>query len=535
MATADEIVAARNRLQQRQEAEAVLRRQFEQLDERLRNLRATIVVPNRNQQISQLDTQVKQALQAYANAQADTATAQRQLNALLQSAPAAEPPVASAGQVVAEEARARSNGAVAQNPSDTATVTIVQTTPVTPTAQDSGLDSRTRPLSQTQAVPAPNINTGRASVAALVEGGLDPQQALNVAAGGTAIQSGVGARNEDGATVTGNSTKNIINDTFGSASNQLIVPQPNVLDDYASYTYQISWYLLTPQQYNNLIFSSNFNIGTWTLLVQSGGAPLPPVSATGAPSAVGGRSALFPLDYYIDDLNLLSKLPNKGTGMPHNTVDIKFRVTEPNGITLIDNLYAAVDNLRRSQQPTAFVNDGTVPDYNAQDQRVQAQGGTRPNYINQQYCLGIKFYGYDSGGNLVAPATGRRINPGGANTGPSNDVYAVIEKYYPFILQDIKFRVASRLVEYEITAKPVNLTALDQARGTVPFNFELSGATVKDLLIGKAAQSARQLRSDGRQPQSQPAKVGPAPAPVLEQQRELLGGEFVPGSSTYGA
>lgn len=532
MATADEIVAARNRLQQRQEAEAVLRRQFEQLDERLRNLRATIVVRNRNQQISQLDTQVKQALQAYANAQADTATAQRQLNALLQSAPAAEPPVASAGQVVAEEARARSNGAVPQNPSDTATVTIVQTTPVTPTAQDSGLDSRTRPLSQTQAVPAPNINTGRASVAALVEGGLDPQQALNVASGGTAIQSGVGARNEDGATVTGNSTKNIINDTFGSASNQLIVPQPNVLDDYASYTYQISWYLLTPQQYNNLIFSSNFNIGTWTLLVQSGGAPLPPVSATGAPSAVGGRSALFPLDYYIDDLNLLSKLPNKGTGMPHNVVDIKFRVTEPNGITLVQNLFRANQALNRPTNLDINASQeldvtGTLAD--------QAEVTAPTNYLNAHYCLGIKFYGYDSGGNLVAPATGRRINPGGANTGPSNDVYAVIEKYYPFILQDIKFRVASRLVEYEITAKPVNLTALDQARGTVPFNFELSGATVKDLLIGKAAQSKRQLRSDGRQPQSQPAKVGPATAPVLDQQRELLGGEFVPGSSTYGA
>jgi hypothetical protein len=56
--------------------------------------------------------------------------------------------------------------------------------------------------------------------------------------------------------------------------------------------------------------------------------------------------------------------------------------------------------------------------------------------------------------------------------------------------------------------------ALGQSRGTIPFNFELSGTTVKDLLIGKPAQAGLKPLQDGRVPQTQPAKVGLAPAEI---------------------
>ena len=514
MATADEIAAARRVLQEREAVEALARTKYEQLAEQLREIRLTGVTRDNRVQVRELNTQTEQALQAYADAQFETAAAQRQLNILSRSAPAATPPVDNALPPGATNPQtARVEGSTTQNPGGNATVTLGPATVEQP-VRDSGTDDPTIPLVRSQATPAPDINRERVNVAALVEGGLSPQEALDVAAGGTAsttTQAGVGARGDDSPPITGNTTKDIINATFATGTNQLILPRGNVLDDYASYTYQISWYLLTPQQYNNLMLSPKFNIANWSLLMQSGGAPLPATSNTSQPTNLPGRSPFFPLDYYIDDLELFGRFPGKAVGMPHNVLNIKFKVTEPNGITLIDNLYAAVKKI--NTPVGVFVNDGTVPDYGSQDQRAIASGSLlTPNYINAQYCLSVKFYGYDSGGNLIAPATGSNTPRSSSAVGPSNDPFAVIEKYYPYTITELKFRVQSKLVEYYIEGAPVSLNqAAGQARGTIPFNFELSGTTVKDLLIGKPAQEGLKPLQDGRVTQAQPAKTGIAP------------------------
>ena len=59
--------------------------------------------------------------------------------------------------------------------------------------------------------------------------------------------------------------------TNANLSQALIEPQPNVLDKFASYTYQASVYLMTPDQYRNLINSNDKNIPDSQLLFQSGG------------------------------------------------------------------------------------------------------------------------------------------------------------------------------------------------------------------------------------------------------------------------
>jgi len=497
MATADEIAAARRVLQQREAAEALARTKYEQLAEQLREIRRTGVGRENRVQVRELDAQTEQALQAYADAQFETAAAQRQLNLLLRSAPAAEPPVDSAGQTAVNSQNARDERATAQNPGGNATVTIEQVT--TPRDVDRLPPEAARTLVQTQAIPPSDINR---SSGAFVNDGTVPDYSIEAR---PSTQAGVGARNDDARPVTGNSTKDIINATFGTGTNQLILPRGNVLDDYASYTYQISWYLLTPQQYNNLIFSPKFNIANWSLLMQSGGAPLPATSNTSQPTNLPGRSPFFPLDYYIDDLELFSKFPGKGVGMPHNVLDIKFKVTEPNGLTLIDNLYSAVNSLYR--RPQSLTDEA--------DSLVNQSLSLTPNYITAQYCLAVKFYGYDSGGNLIAPATGSNTPRSSSAVGPSNDPFVVIEKYYPFVITELKFRVQSRLVEYYIEGKPVSMNqALGQSRGTIPFNFELSGTTAKDLLIGKPAQAGLKPQQDGRVTQAQPAKVGTAPAEI---------------------
>jgi hypothetical protein len=148
-----------------------------------------------------------------------------------------------------------------------------------------------------------------------------------------------------------------------------------------------------------------------------------------------------------------------------------------------------------------------------------------PSYLTAHYCLGIKFYGYDDEGNLIAPATGKfDTNSQSNNTAPvgsSNDPF-IIQKYYPFLIKDIKFRMVSRQVEYSVEAAPVShFNAFGQARGTIPYNFELSGTTVKDLLIGQTAQSGLQPQQDGRVTQSTPVLVKDLP---MKEQAAIAAG-----------
>jgi hypothetical protein len=442
------------------------------------------------------------------------------------------PPPASAGAVAANNQTARTDGATAQNP--TSLVTEPLGSVEEPIVVDEGLDPDPIKLSISQATPAPDINAGRINVAALVEGGLSPQEALTIAAGGTAssaTQPGVGDGRADGPIVTGNSTKDIIKSTFGTATNSRIITQPNVLDEYASYTYQISWYLLSTDQYNQLMAGPTAKLAGWTLLMQSGGAPKTTDNNATGSSSPGGRSAKFPDDYYIDDLEIVTSLPGGGTEMAHAATQIKFKVTEPNGITLVQNLY------RANQQLNGVLVDSTVPDYASQDNKANQTNTASPNYIKAQYCLVVRFYGYDSQGNLSAPLVGR-YNRKGTGQATSTDPRAVVEKIFPFLISELKFRTTKSLVEYYITAQPVGLQiAIGQARGTIPFNFQLSGTTVKDVLNGNAPQTLSALPGE-RTPQANPPSdsdipPGPPNPRSTSATFDALGNYTDPGTSPF--
>lgn len=253
---------------------------------------------------------------------------------------------------------------------------------------------------------------------------------------------------DDNPGVSTNTTQQTLSQTFAGRQ---IVPQPNILDQYASYTYSIGWYLLTPEQFNQ-ISTPNFNAGSWSLLMQSGGAP------------VAKRNQFFPYDYYLDDLEIETVIMGKGTNMSNNGMDIKFKVVEPNGITLIQNLYQAVVSAYKNSAVNAN------------------QTNKIPNYGAAQYCLIIEFYGYDSNGNLVAPAKGQYTTNSQVN---NTSTQAVIKKYYPFIIRDITFRTVANAIEYNVTGSPITYeTAASQKRGTIPFAFQLSGQTVSQILQG---------------------------------------------------
>jgi len=321
------------------------------------------------------------------------------------------------------------------------------------------LASPTVTTSQSQSTPAPNAR----------EDG--PQQAPT--SGGVGAGSSRNASDTVGADDNPRPTQATIAVNVSTAAlNQLIPTQPNQLDQYGSYTYSLGWYLLSPAQFNGMMRSGKPNVSGWQLLMQSGGAP------------VTGRSPAFPLDYYMDDLEITTKTPLGGTGLAHSAVDLRFKVTEPNGITLIENLFQAVQSVyRNAQQPQVSTQGPDLVGESYAVPGVVAKSATTTktvNYLQAQYCLVIQFFGYDSSGNLVAPVKGSLA--GGAETVSQS---AVIVKYYPFRLTDIRFQLANRAVEYTITAKPVGQSyGFVTDRGTVPFPFTMTGETVEQLLNG---------------------------------------------------
>ena len=186
-------------------------------------------------------------------------------------------------------------------------------------------------------------------------------------------------------------------------------------------------------------------------------------------------------------------------------------VIEPNGITLIGKL----------------------------DRAVQAYIGTankKQNFGAQLYLLVIRFYGYDDSGNLVEAG----VNPLGSRLNPTGIGTAFVEKYYPMAISKIGFKVANKLVEYEIeAAAPQYQIAVGQSRGTIPYNVELSAMSVKDALAGTAeiastgastskagatalTQDEARDQEGSSKPPAPPPNAAAAPSPKLTIRKGLI-------------
>jgi hypothetical protein len=114
---------------------------------------------------------------------------------------------------------------------------------------------------------------------------------------------------------------------------------------------------------------------------------------------------------------------------------------------------------------------------------------------------------------LVNPVVGQGLI--GYPNQPS-DKKAVVEKFYPFIIEHLQFRIANKVIEYQIKGKPQGqYTALSQDRGSIPFQFELAGETVQDVLIGKPVGTTYNQADPGaRTDTPAPNTTAPVAAPA---------------------
>jgi hypothetical protein len=312
---------------------------------------------------------------------------------------------------------------------------------------------------------------------------------------------GVAAAGPNGPTNTAPGSQ--ISGTLNTSTD--IVPQPNVLDRFASYTYSASVYLMSTKQYTQLLRSKKKNINGYNLLFQSGGAPpnnggfqgalgtgqqnstggdgtnstTPPGGILGTNDVDAGRNPAFPLDFYIDSITIDNALPGRQTQSPHMVTNLKFTVVEPGNISLLDRLYEAVQDMAQT------VGEST--------QTI--------NYTAAAYLMVIRWYGYDINGNLVA------VGAADPNTGLT-DPNAVVEKFIPFLIRKINWQVSSKLVTYEFDCAPINQkVAGGTRRGTIPYDVQLTDSNVGKLLGGDLVYASG----------SPPTAAGSAPGAATTQ------------------
>lgn len=296
------------------------------------------------------------------------------------------------------------------------------TQPELSTAQNTSPDLPTRTLSQTQSTSgASNQGTPRV---------VDDNNYT------ATTQPGVGSSPED--TPTQNLTRQAVEARF----TETVKAQPNILDKYYSYTYVAELRMIKPEDYLRLTRSRRFNFDNSGILIRSGGAKLGSVD-----NYEQKRNQYFDLDFYLDNIVIENKILGAATGSSHNYTDISFTVTETNGISFLDRLYAAVK------------------------QYIGIE-----NYSSVVYIMLIKFYGYNEKGELQV------VNNAGANFG---DSAAVVTKIIPFTMKEIGFTISSGLVTYSCTGAAImHNVAASSDRGTAPRNFEITGGTVAEVLGG---------------------------------------------------
>jgi len=255
-----------------------------------------------------------------------------------------------------------------------------------------------------------------------------------------------------------------------------IEPRPNILDQYSSYTYSASVYLMSRTQYNRLLRSKKKTINGYNLLFQSGGAP----GNVGGPLPVGqaaelgvgsnnqtdyGRNPAFPQDFYIDSITIDNALPGRQTQAAHMVTNLKFTVIEPGNISLLDRMYAAVQNMA---------------------QTISDDATETLNYTAAAYLMVMRWYGYDEKGNLVDAKT--KVDPDSTLSDPR----AICEKFIPFIIKKVNWSVSSKLVTYEFDCAPIGqMIAGGTRRGTIPYDVQLTSATVGELLGGNLIYSTK--------------------------------------------
>jgi hypothetical protein len=214
--------------------------------------------------------------------------------------------------------------------------------------------------------------------------------------------------------------------SFTQALNSVQIDEkPNPLSDYASYTYNLSLYMMGVKGYIDLMRSNGTSpyeavkSASKILVARSGGLGKP-------------LNEQFDIDFFIDALNVTNVGSPNRSAANTNAVDIKFEIYEPRGITLLERLKNASDQL-----------------------------GEDTNYIQTPYLLQIDFKGYDD--------EGRQINQ------------RILPRFIPIKIVELSFEITASGAAYKINAVPFHHSVFGSINNTIPLNVQVKATTVGDI------------------------------------------------------
>ena len=217
-----------------------------------------------------------------------------------------------------------------------------------------------------------------------------------------------------------------------------IDPRDNELNQFGSVSYNLALYMINSKSYVDITTSPNDpnvvldpSSGVSQLLMRSGG------------TGVDNPNNDFSNEFFIDDLEIINVAVGPDR-FRHNTnaVEVRFTITEPRGVTLLEKLQRLAGTVLRN---------------------------TKEKYIHAPYLLEIKFKGYDE--------TGR---PMPTSSKP---------KYIPIKITNMTFEVTSSGTQYRVQAIPFANHILGSVVSTIPHNIELKASTIGDIFESEVIQT----------------------------------------------
>ncbi len=242
----------------------------------------------------------------------------------------------------------------------------------------------------------------------------------------------------------------------------------NPLGQFASYTYQLTLYMVTPDAYDAFVQTGRQNINVLNNVSDTGSGAYIVAQSGGINEKVTQRAPGFKYDYYIDNLSIDSTLTAASSQTATNVTDVKFTITEPYGFSFLSNLRRTSDSLMQ------YTNS-------------LSQTGIE-NPTRQFFILGIRFFGYDINGKLITDVP----SYGGDAIDPNQTSNGVFERFYDIIISAIKFKIDGKVVVYDISAKTTPpQTAFGAKRGILNSASSLNANTVEEALSGSAGLLTR--------------------------------------------
>jgi hypothetical protein len=251
---------------------------------------------------------------------------------------------------------------------------------------------------------------------------------------------------DDAKTPTDSNKGNSSKDPAIASREALTPTRNNPLGDLSSSTYNITLYMVDATVMNKFISGGGTMAG-----IKNSDAGLKIIAQSGGNSdddnVITDRKGKN-LDYYIDDLEVITYLPGGDKKATVSTL-IKFKIIEPYGFSFLHDLTRAGLELNKGK-----------------DKFAENMVG-----VKQHYIIGIKFKGYDVNGEVIEDT---EIKP----------------RYFAIRITKLKFKLDGRVVNYNCEAVILSESVANgQINGTVNISTTLSGETVGDALSGPKKDS----------------------------------------------